>query len=191
MKEYILSSCASIVSIYFILNNNYIKNLFDFKKTQPKQILNDIQKNPNSSQTQQTTEMKIQYPTNIENTTKVPKINNINLSSSSDLGSLCMDTLSDTSLLSEPSSYIEKNKTQKITTPIVENKLPIQQTKTYTIDNNINIDTKNIKDKKDKKDKKEKKEKKKKKNKEDKNNAIEYVPSPNNLINRTYKTPQL
>tara|TARA_A100001015_G_scaffold286497_1_gene355255 strand:+ start:2378 stop:2944 length:567 start_codon:yes stop_codon:yes gene_type:complete len=188
MKEYILSSCASIVSIYFILNNNYIKNLFDFKKTQPKQILNDIQENSNSSQTQQTTEMKIQSPTNIENTIKVPKINNMNLSSSSELGSLCMDTLSDTSLLSEPSSAIEKNKTQKITTPIVENKPPIQQTKTYTIDNYINIDTKNIKDKKDKKDKKEKR---KKKNKEDKNNPIEYVPSPNNLINRTYKTPHL
>ena len=74
MKEYILSSCASIVSIYFILNNNYIKNLFDFKKTQPKQILNNIQENSNSSQTQQTTEMKIQSPTNIKNTIKAPKI---------------------------------------------------------------------------------------------------------------------
>ena len=163
MKEYILSSCASIVSIYFILNNNYIKNLFDFKKTQPKQILNNIQKNPNSSQKKQPIEMKIQSPTNIENTTKIPKLNNINLSSSSDLGSLCMDTLSDTSLLSEPSSYIEKEKTQKTITPIIENKPIIQKTKTYNIDNNINIDTKNIKDNKDKKNKKDKKDKKDKK----------------------------
>ena len=178
MKEYILSSCASILSIYFILNNNYIKNLFDFKKTQPKQILNNIQKNPNSSQKQQPIEMKIQSPTNIENTTK---INNINLSSSSDLGSLCMDTLSYTSLLSEPTSYIEKEKTQKNTTPIIENKPIIQKTKTY------NIDTKNIKDNKDKKKKKAKKKKKDKEDKEDKNNAIEYVNSPiNDLIFRTY-----
>ena len=191
MKEYILSSCASIISIYFILNNNYIKNLFNFKKLQPKQILNDIQKNPDSLQKQQTIEMQTQSPTNIENTTKISKINNINLSSSSDLGSLCMDTLSDTSLLSEPTSYIEKEKTQKTTTLIVENKPPIQKTKTYNIDNNVNIDTKNIKDKKNKKDKKDKKDKKKKINKEDKNNAIEYIPSPNNLINRTYKTPHL
>ena len=49
MKEYILSSCASIISMYFILNNNYIKNLFNSNKTQPKQTV-PVQKSTISPQ---------------------------------------------------------------------------------------------------------------------------------------------
>ena len=49
MKEYIFSSCATIISMYFIINNNYIKNLFNFNKKQLQiQTSNNITKQQTS-----------------------------------------------------------------------------------------------------------------------------------------------
>ena len=130
MKEYILSSCASIISMYFILNNNYIKNLFNFNKTQPKQILNtqkhttsteiQLQTQPVTNTQKHTTSTQLQSQTlSVNNTQNITNKNenNINLSSSSDLGSLCLDSLSDTSLLSD--FYIEDESIHKKSIPTI------------------------------------------------------------------------